>query len=132
MGSWRGVERGVAGFKVHNTRSWVRLKLQHLSLRWRVVRPRMWMLQIRWGQIISWDMVPFLDLIPWSPLKKFWQTPNVPSWLEFPVENSVAVEFWSCNGVFKSFHLYQFRNKMIYWKHKSPEFWDYWKICTGV
>ncbi len=32
MGSWREVERGVAGFKVQNTRSSVRLKLQHLSL----------------------------------------------------------------------------------------------------
>ena len=46
--------------------------------------------------------------------------------------NSVAEEFWSCNGVLKSFHLYQFRNKMNYWKHKIAKFWDYWKICTGV
>jgi hypothetical protein len=55
--------------------------------------------------------VPFLDWIPWFPLQKFWETPNVASWLEFPVENSVAGELWSCNGVFKSFHLYQFKKQ---------------------
>ncbi len=131
----------------------MRLQLQNLSLRWRVVRPRVWILQIRWGQIITWDIlsvvlhymawtgpdlsdtcpvcttsakfctsglfqhgtnisvVPFLNFIPWSPLQKFWQTPNVASWLEFPVDNSVAGEFWSCNGVCKSFHLYQFKKQ---------------------
>jgi hypothetical protein len=30
----------------------------------------------------------------WSLRKSFAKTPNVASWLEFPVENSVEEEFW--------------------------------------
>ncbi len=40
------------------------------------------------------SVVTFLYFIPWSPLQKFWQTPNVARFLEFPVENSVPAEFW--------------------------------------
>jgi hypothetical protein len=60
-----------------------------------------------------------------ASFQKTWKSSNVVYSLEFSTGNSVAAEFWSCNGVCKSFHLYQFRNKMIYWKHKIPEFWDY-------
>ena len=57
MGIWRGVEREVPELKVQNVRSYVWLQLQHLSLRWRVVRPRMWIFEIRSGEIITWDML---------------------------------------------------------------------------
>jgi hypothetical protein len=53
-----------------------------------------------------------------ASFQKTGKSPNVVCSLEFPIGNFVAAEFWSCNGVFKSFHLYQFRNKMNYWKHK--------------
>jgi hypothetical protein len=42
-----------------------------------------------------------------ASFQKTGKSPNVVCSLEFPIGNSVAAEFWSCNGVFKSFHLYQ-------------------------
>ena len=73
-GEWRGEGRGVAGFSVQNARIYVRLQLQHHSLRRSAVRPGMWILQIRLGEMITWDKLTIVAHILRSTGPDLWNT----------------------------------------------------------
>jgi hypothetical protein len=73
-GDWRWVGRGIPGFIVQNGRSYVWLELQHHSLRWIVVRPGMWILQIRLGEMITWDKLTIVAHIFRSTGPDLWNT----------------------------------------------------------